>query len=413
MAARRVRPAILALAQCLPYPPHTGVTNRIYHILTGLQKRFDVFLVPFVRRFHHPDQAAVLAAQEVLSRELTWTAGPVPIPAERRRVRRLLNHLASLLSGQPYVRFEYAARGFRSALAQAVASRVPSLVHSESLDMYSWFSQLPAVPLTVTHHSVESDLLRSRALVTPGAPAQAYLRLQARRMETLEREWAPRVAANLMMSEIDAARLRQSAPGASTLVVPNGVDLAYFTPGKSGATVPGRLVFVGPTYVYQNREAVDWFIAEIWPRIRKGLPTASLDLIGGARDEDARRYSRVPGVSVRGQVADVRPAMRDAALSIVPIRIGGGTRLKILDAWATGTPVLSTSIGCEGLAATDGRNIIIRDDPAGFAEAALALLADASAASDIGASGRATAEAIYDWERITGRLADRYEELLG
>lgn len=413
MPASPSRPAILALTQCLPYPPHTGVTNRTYHVLTGLQKRFDVLLVPFVRRFHHTNPEAVHSAHAELAARLDWVAPPMAIPSERNGIRRLLNHLGSLVSGRPYVRWEYASPEFGAAIRSAVGRRVPALIHAESLDLYGWFGRLPAVPLALTHHSLESDLLRARARVTPSFAARAYLELQAGRLETLERKWAPRAALNLMMSEVDAERLRGLAPAAPLMVVPNGVDLEYFTPRKSGTAVPGRLVFVGPTYVYQNRDAADWFLTEIWPRIRKGLPTASLDLIGGAREEDARRYRQVPGVSVRGQLADVRPAMREAALSIAPIRIGGGTRLKILDAWATATPVLSTSVGCEGLAATDGRNIIIRDDPAGFAEAALALLSDASAASGIGTAGRATAEAIYDWDRITGRLADRYEELLG
>jgi len=413
MASPKSRPAILALAQCLPYPPHTGVTNRVYHILTGLQSRFDVFLVPFFRRFHHPDQGAILEARDALRRELTWTAGPIPIPAERHRIRRVLNHFASVFSGQPYVRFEYAASGFGAALREAVATRAPSLIHAESLDLYSWFSGLPRVPLTLTHHSVESDLLRTRALMTPGAHARAYLRLQARRLERLEREWAPRVAANVMMSDVDEARLCAVAPGASTVVVPNGVDVEYFAPASRSPQVRGKVIFIGPTYVYQNRDAVDWFLDSIWPRVRRLEPEATLDLIGGAREGDSARYAAHSGVTVCGQVKDVRPFLESASCSVVPLRIGGGTRLKILDAWAMETPVVSTVLGCEGLKAVDGENIIIRDDPDAFADAVVSVLQSPPTGRRLGTAGRSTAESVYSWDVITGRLADYYAALIG
>lgn len=413
MSTGAARPAILALTQCLPYPPHTGVTNRIYHVLAGLQKRYDILLVPFVRRFHHPDSRAIGEARDALRRELTWAAEPIPIPAERSGIRRILNHLASLATRRPYIRFEYAVPGFGSALGEALRHRHPALVHAESLDLYDWFSRLPSVPLTVTHHSVESDLLRSRAAVTTSLPARAYLRLQAARLEALERHWCPRVTANLMMSDVDAERLRQVAPGAPSLVIPNGVDVRYFSPEKGRARNRSRVVFVGPTYVYQNREGVNWFLERIWPRIRRSVPDATLDLIGGVRDEDAQRYSGCPGVLVRGHVADLRPYLRDAGCSVAPLRVGGGTRLKILDAWAMETPVVSTTTGCEGLETVDGENILVRDDADSFADAVISLVRGPDTAARIGAAGRHTAVTHYSWDAVVRRLSDCYAELIG
>lgn len=413
MTSRPARAAILALSQCLPYPPHTGVTNRIFHILAGLQQRFDVYLVPFVRRHHHPDPGAVRASRDSLRGELTHVAEPVPIPGERHRFRYLLNHLASVVSGQPYLRFEYAAPGFGRAIRDAVRRRAPALVHAESLDLYAWFRGLPKAPLTVTHQNVESDLLLSRANLTASAAVRAYLRLQAARLAVLERRWAPAVAENLMVSDLDAKRLHVLAPGASTLVVPNGVDLKHFAPSPESSRVRERVVFIGPTYVYQNREAMDWFLESIWPAILRKAPDATLDLLGGAPADDAARYATHRGVEVHGHVPDVRPYLKRAACSIVPLRMGGGTRLKILDAWAMQTPVVSTSVGCEGLETMAGENILIRDDPASFAEAVLSILQDSESGRRLGAAGRATAEMHYGWDRITRRLADRYSELIG
>ena len=407
------RAAIIALAQCLPFPPHSGVTNRIYHILTGLQKRFDIFLVPFLRRLNHPSPEAADAAHAVLSRELVWTADPIRIPGEWNSVRWTFNHLASALSPHPFIRYEYADSQFPRAIRSALGKCTPSLVHADSLDLYHWFQEIPGVPLAVTHHNIESDLLRIRAGVARTFLVREYIELQARRIEALERSWAPRVASNVMMSNIDAERLRLIAPGCRTFVVPNGVDIDYFKRVGTAPTKSNDIVFVGPTAIYPNRQAVDWFLEGSWSAVRRAVPSAVLNLVGATRPADVSRYQGVPGVKVHGYVPDVRPYLQAAACSIVPIQVGGGTRLKILDAWSMGTPVVSTSLGCEGLETVDGENIVIRDDPGQFAEAVIAIVRDPARGGRSGSAGRETAEKLYGWDAITRRLADHYEELIG
>lgn len=407
------RPAIIALAQCLPFPPHSGVANRIYHVLTGLQRHFDVFLVPFLRRLNHPTNEAAEAAHQALSQELSWLASPVRIPGEWNRARWVFNHLASSLSQHPFIRFEYAEDKFRAAIRSALGRCTPALVHADSLDLYHWFDGMPEVPTAVTHHNIESELLRIRAGVTRFEPVRQYIKMQARRLEELERFWAPRVASNVMMSDLDAGRLRVISPTCPTFVVPNGVDVDYFERTKDGVPCSTRIVFLGPTAIYPNRQAVDWYLDGCWPKIRRAVPTATLDLVGAVRPKDALRYGRVPGVNVHGYVPDVRPYLQAAACSIVPIRVGGGTRLKILDAWAMGTPVVSTTLGCEGLEVGDGENILIRDESELFAEGVISLLRDPKLARRIGAAGRSTAVKHYAWSAITSRLADHYQELIG
>jgi glycosyltransferase involved in cell wall biosynthesis len=344
---------------------------------------------------------------------LSWVAEPIRIPGEWNRARWVLNHLASGMSPAPFIRYEYAAAGFGRALRRALAECSPALVHADSLDLYRWFRHLPAVPLAVTHHNIESELLRIRAGVAGSLPVKAYINMQARRLEALEREWAPRIASNVMMSELDAGRLRALSPGCSTFVVPNGVDVDYFKRSDGATPDSNRVVFLGPTAIYPNRQAVDWFLDGSWRSVQKAVPSAVLDLVGAARPADATRYAGMPGVTVRGHVPDVRPYLQGAACSIVPIQVGGGTRLKILDAWSMGTPVVSTSVGCEGLETVEGANIVIRDDAAEFAEAVSALLRDPARARRIGAAGRETAVKTYAWESITNRLADHYEQLIG
>ena len=405
------RPRLLALTQCLPYPPHAGVTNRIFNILTGLATRFDVQLVPFFRQAHHPSQDAVDQARAALEGRLQSVASPVPIPAERSRTRRVLSHCGSLVRRRPYIWFEYWTPDFRRSLAAALEGGAPDLIHLESLDLYRWISELPPGPVAVTHHSIESDLLRVRAAVTPGLLAPAYLRYQANRVEEVERRWCPRVDLNLVVSTADDQRLRRVAPRATTYLAPNGVDLGYFQRRREPDPSP-RVVFVGPSYVYQNREAIEWFLAASWPRILAAVPDATLELVGAGRPADLARFSAHRRVNCLGYLPDIRPVLEAATVAVVPIRIGGGTRLKILDAWGMATPVVSTTIGSEGLDAVDGEHLMVRDDASDIADAVVQLMRDPGLGRRLGAAGRRLAEARYSWSRIAADLADRYVELL-
>jgi glycosyltransferase involved in cell wall biosynthesis len=229
-------------------------------------------------------------------------------------------------------------------------------------------------------------------------------------MEAVERRLCPRIPLNVTMSDTDASKLRAIAPESRTVTVPNGVDISHFTP-RPDARRPNRVVFLGPTYMYPNRDAVDWFLAEIWARIRAAVPSAWLDLVGKSSATDRTRYESAGQVRVHGYVDDVRPYLASATCSIAPIRIGGGTRLKILDSWSMGTAVVSTSTGCEGLHAADGENILIRDEAEGFAAAVVDVLERQELRERLAAAGRKTAEDEYSWQAIGEGLILTYRSL--
>jgi glycosyltransferase involved in cell wall biosynthesis len=372
-----MRKSLLFVSQSLPFPPH------------------------------QPDAAARVEAQRRLAEYITTVYEPTAIPAERSRMRRLGVHLRSVATARPYTYYEYHSRKFGQILRRALAETCPALVHLDSLDLYGWLPQLPGMPVAVTHHSVESDLLRSRARHIKSRGLGAYLRFQANRVEVVERRLCNRLALNVMMSETDAAKLAVLAPGSRMVTVPNGVNTDYFKPQPDSAA--GQTVtFLGPTYMYPNRDAVDWFLEEMWGHVRAHVPGAVLHLIGKNSPADRARYERQAGVRCWGYVPDVRPHLAAASCSIVPIRIGGGTRLKILDSWAMGIPVVTTSVGCEGLQATDGDNTLIRDDPRGFARAVIDLLVNPTLRSRLAVAGRRTAEVHYDWSVIGDRLIGAY-----
>ncbi|HEV2669530.1 MAG TPA: glycosyltransferase, partial [Gemmatimonadales bacterium] len=278
--AQRAR--VLFLSQCLPYPPHTGVAARTFNILTQLQRSYDVDLVAFYRITHQPDRRSRDAAWAALRQVVSSAAEPTPIPGEHSRLRRLWDHARSLVTGRVYTFYEYDSAAFAQRLRSVLRARRPDIVHLDSLDLHRWLPALPAVPIVCTHHDIDSDLLRRRSRQL-GPAERRYFLLQADRSERLARELCPQFAANVMMSEVDARKLQELAPGAATVVVPNGTDTDYFQPHGCTSIAPGgageRVAFVGPTLSsYPNRDAVEFLLEEIWPRIRAVGGSTSLQL---------------------------------------------------------------------------------------------------------------------------------------
>ncbi len=407
-----MRSRILFLSQCLPFPPHSGVTKRTYHILQELQREFDVTLVAFSRRDHQPDAASLARAAEVLRGELSDVLNPVPINSEYSIARKLRNHAWSVLSREPYVFYEYGDARFGQELRQAVVRARPDMIHVDSLDLYRWLPSLPMLPTACTHHSIESELLRLQSDHFPNRVVRSYMDHQADLLEKVERRLCPRFDLNVMTSEADAERLRALARGARTTVIPNGVDVDFFRPGSPEDVVPGRVAFLGPTYMFPNRDAVDFFLADAWPLIRQRCPESTFHLIGKNSVDDKVRFESHAGVTCNGHVPDIRPHFAKTAVSVVPIRVGGGTRLKILDAWSMGKAVVATSVGCEGLETVDGRNILIRDDPREFAEAVVQVLRDRDLRDRLGGEARKTAEELYAWRVVGRKLVGFYQDLL-
>ncbi len=404
------KPSLLFLSQTLPYPPDGGVWIRTYNLLRVLARHYSITMLCFERAIS-PDQgfafdeAASLGALRQLGE-----ADAFPIPQRHSRLRFAADHLRSLLSGRVFTHYLYDSATVRERVRAAVASGRFDLAHVDSLDLSAYLPLLRGLPVACTHHNVESELLRRRARSDDSAPVRLYAARQATLMEATEREWCARVALNVAVSEPDAAALQRLAPDGRYVVVPNGVDTQAFRPGQD--IDGGGLVFVGGANWFPNRDALDFFCREILPLLRRRRPGLPVRWVGAAREEDRRRYLAEHGVELTGYVDDIRPYVHDAECYIVPLRVGGGSRLKILDAWSMGKAVVSTSVGCEGLAAEHGRNILVADEPAAFAAAVERVLEERPLRQALGRGARALAERRYAWDVVGGTLVDAYSELL-
>jgi len=400
------RPSLLFLCQTLPYPPDAGPAIRTYHVLRILSRVFDVTALCFYRRkggLAPEDPATSLAMLRRLARVEAF-----PVPQERSLVRLAWNHLQSVSRREVYAACSYYSPTYARRLRQLLDATRFDLVHVDSIMLCRYFPLLAGRPVVCVHHNVESALLRRRARVER-AWRSAYVSYQARLMEREERRWCGQCALNVMVSAADYDELRRIVPGAPGAVVPNGVDTAAFHPGAG----PNEgMVYVGEMTWFPNRDALQYFCEQILPRVRAAGERAPARWVGRAPEEMRATYHERYGVDLTGYVADIRPLVRDAACYVVPLRVGGGTRLKILDAWAMGKAIVSTSVGCEGLAAQDGRNILIRDDPDSFAQAVCRVLGDDALRQRLGAEGRRTVERQYSWEQIGESMLALYTSLL-
>jgi glycosyltransferase involved in cell wall biosynthesis len=399
------RPKLLFLSQTLPFPPDSGTAIRSYNVLRLLARDYDVTALCFYRRATTPDLGGSLAAL----RSVASHVEAFPIEQEHSRARMLADHTRSMLTGRAYTAFAYESAAFKRALLSHLAGERFVLAHLDSLDLGAYVPMLAGVPVIAVHQNVESALLRRRAANEPNALRHMYLRLQARLMEGEERRWSPRVALNLAVSDSDAEDLRTLVPNARFEMIPNGVDVEAFVP--SGGAVENGIVFVGGMSWFPNADALEFFDEDILPLVRARDERVKVTWVGRAKPDVIASYAK-RGIQLTGHVDDIRPYVAAAACYVVPLRIGGGTRLKILDAWAMGKAVVSTSVGCEGLDAVDGQNILIRDDPAAFAAAVTTVLRDSGLRAALERNARITAEQRYSWTVIGETMRKLYGEVL-
>jgi glycosyltransferase involved in cell wall biosynthesis len=399
------RPRLLFLCQTLPYPPDGGVWIRTYHVLRLLARAFDITALCFERAASAGSGTvwSEAAGKDGLGRFADVEV--FAIPQKHSRIRYVWDHLRSTAAGRIYTAYLYESPAFRRRLREWLRSRTFDLVHADSLDLAEYLPLCGNLPVVCVHHDVESALLRRRAGVERTRWRRAYLGFQAGLMDAVERRWCEKVALNVAVSERDGALLRRIAPNARIAVVPNGVDTEEFRPG---ATPAAGVAYVGGTTPFPNLDALQFFCGQILPHLRTAPGDPPVRWIGRASPEQRRQYREQFGVELTGYVEDVRPAMRQAACHIVPLRTGGGTRVKILNSWAMGKPVVATSVGCEGLDAADGENILIRDDPKAFAQAVRAVLVDGELRRRLSDGGRATVERRYSWDVVGAELIESY-----
>ncbi|MCC7352760.1 MAG: glycosyltransferase [Anaerolineae bacterium] len=391
---------ILFLSTWFPYPPDNGSKIRVYHLLRALGSKHQVTLVSFAFETAEPEVAGEL-------HHFCAEVQAIPInPFERRQ----MFPGSQFLSLSPIV--SKPVPTMRQAV-QDILARTTFDVVVASTEVTATYALLtpPTTAKVLEEHNSLTRWMWER--YQEQASAVQRLRCWASWQKTrhYEARLFRRFVLCVMVSEQDRQASLQMLPGygGPVEVIPNGVDCQHNTPGLAGPA-PNTLVFNGSLTYQANYDAMRYFLAEVYPLIRQQSPAVSLTITGSTSRVNLAGLSLDGNAHLSGYVDDVRPLVAGASVCVVPIRQGSGTRLKILEAMALGTPVVATSKGAEGLDVTDGEHILLADEPATFAERTLQLLSDSALRWRLAVNARRLVEERYDWRQIGQRFADLVEE---
>ena len=318
--------------------------------------------------------------------------------------------LSSLTSTLPYAIWKYRSPGMQSAIETELRNHEFDVVVCDFLVASINLPQIPH-PTILFQHNVESIIWQRHFETERNLFRRALLRDQWRRMDRYERDSCRRFDAVVSVSEIDSERLRKQFGLRQVFEVPTGVDTDYFRPIEN-ATSPFELVFTGSMDWVPNEDAILYFAGKILPIVARAIPECTLTVVG--RNPSPRLMQlgvSNPRIRILGRVDDVREYIARSAVYVVPIRIGGGTRLKIFEAMAMAKPVVSTSVGTEGLPVGDGRELLIANDPEDFAARIVRLLREPMLAASLGDAARSVVCEKFGWEHAADAFAQICEKV--
>jgi glycosyltransferase involved in cell wall biosynthesis len=393
----------LVIDEEIPWPLNTGKKIRTYNLVQRLQKKHTITYLCY------GDPGGVLPDCP----NVTLLTLPSPV-LEQKGARFYRSLITNLCSPRPYIVDRHYSRSLAEKARALTADGSFDLVHCEwtpySENILGLFGRVPAV---LSAHNVEAQIWERYFEAETNPLKKGYIWLQWQKLLRYEAETARKYSTVMTVSGPDRETFLKRYACRRVTVVPNGVDEQYFAPSRA-VIQPGNMVFTGSMDWRPNQDGVRYCIEEVFPLIKRRIPETTFTVVG--RKPPAwltRMAGQVDGVTVTGTVDDVRPYMERSALYIVPLRIGGGSRLKILEAMGMGKTVLSTSIGAEGLDVTDGTDIILRDTPHDLAEAACRVLNDPGSYSSYGLAGRALILRSYTWDAIAKTMDEVWERAHG
>jgi len=397
----RTARSILAVTSELPWPLNTGGHLRTFHVLRALSRSNRVRLVV-------PTDGSPTIAVDAL-RDHGLEVVPVSVGARVRR-REAWRAASAAVAGQPYVFYRrHHWDAVQAELERQAMLETPDVFYLDHLDSFVYRGLLPGTPAVIDLHNVYSTLADRAAAEQRFWPLRMYLKREARLLHQRERRAMRQSAAVLATSDEDI-RLFASLGGRAVLV-PNGVDCSAYADLPTGrAAGMANILYVGAMSWSPNASAVVFLAREVMPKVRAVIPHARLRIVGRGATEEVKALARCPGVDVLGEVAAVQPHLNESALLAVPLEAGGGTRLKILEAFAAGLPVVSTAVGCEGLRVTHGEHLLTAERPA-FADAVIQALSDATSGARLAANARVRVRELYDWTIVGAAACDAVARL--
>jgi glycosyltransferase involved in cell wall biosynthesis len=390
---------VLLLTQVLPYPADSGPKVKTLNVIKSLAANHEITLASFVRG----DQT------EACRRLEQWCAAVHSVPIERAWPGELWYGAASLATRQPFTMRRDRRVAMHALVARLSAAQRFDIVHADQLNMAQYATSLHGVRKVLDAHNALWRLFERMWRLQPAGPRKWLLAREWPLLKSYEGEMCRSFDAILTVSREDGEALEEAA----------GRELPLHTIPITVATAdcrvlprpeqPTRIVHIGTMYWPPNIDAVNWFVETIWPAIRLACPGVTFDVVGAQPPAQITRLGHAgSGINVTGYIADTMPYLEHAAVFVVPLRAGSGMRVKILTALAHGVPVVTTSLGCEGLKVTNEHDVLIADTPEQFSTAVVRLLNDRDLASRLASNGRRLVESQYDSAVAVRLLEDAY-----
>jgi glycosyltransferase involved in cell wall biosynthesis len=442
----------------LPWPLNTGAKLRNYHLARQLARRTRISLLAFsdngIGGMHGPTQLSI-REQSGSSRN---AAGPEPVEPLLACPERFYERETAVVKDQSYTTakivrgalgrtplplLNYTTSAMKRALERILSNDDFDVIQIESIHLLAYLPIIRAArsrPLVILDwHNIESDLMQQYSERAIGTLRRAYARRTSRQLSRLERWAMKEFDAHVVVSDSDRVKLLNYTRDVPIFVIENGVDTDYYSDTRieaahavwllqqsdaaarsldrhyeslnAASTRRYRVVFVASMDYHANSDAAVCFARDVWPGVHQRRPDLVFTIVGRDPAPEVRQLAMLPGAEVTGTVGDVRPYYREALAAIIPLRVGGGSRLKILEAMAAGVPVVSTTLGAEGLYVQDNQNILIADTNEELRESIIAVAEDGERRRKLRASGRALVSARYDWSTLGDNLLEVYKSL--
>jgi sugar transferase (PEP-CTERM/EpsH1 system associated) len=398
---------ILFLTPQLPFPPQKGTALRNWGLIQGLAERHEISLLSFVEPDRKPSIATPLdrACQRI-------ALVPQPVRTRWERIQDMVT------TSQPDMALRLASQAYDRALRDWMADHPFDIVQIEGIELAPYLETLRESPqnaqIVFDDHNCEYVLQERTFLTDLYSPNRwsgaAYSFVQWRRLRRYEARICRQADRVLAVSDADAEALRDLVPGLEIHVIPNGIDTDAYQPSLSDADEAGshRLVFTGTMDFRPNVDAVLWFAHEVLPLVQVEVPNVRFEVVGQRPHPRLKPLDRDPSIVLTGWVEDVKPYFERATVYVAPLRMGGGTRLKLLEAMSMEKPIVATSLGAEGYPVENGRELLLADSPSDFADAVVSLLKSRARRLELGRVARAFVEEWYDWRVIVPQLEAVY-----
>lgn len=403
---------ILWISQNVPFPPKTGVLQRNYNLVHEASRIGDVTLLAVLKEDILPGGFDLAEAKRELG-SFCRRIEIVEIPIESSKPLLYWTALKSLFTSDPFSVNWIKSDRIRNKIIELTRETKFDVIHFDTISLATYAELAGDTAKVLNHHNIESHLFQRRALIEKHPLKRFYYSQEGRKLERFEADICPTFDMNFTVSELDATRLLEIAPGTRTDVIANGVDVEYFSPLTAVPEEPESVIMVSGMNWFPNRDAALYMCDEIWPRLSDAFPNITWTVVGSSPPERLLQLANDDSrITVTGFVDDVREYIAKAQVYLCPMRDGGGTRLKILDALAMAKPIVATTMAYEGISVTPEKNVLVADTPEAFVRQIGRLVADSTLREKIGAEARKFVIENYSWPVIGEQLEKCYQSIL-